>query len=307
MNWRLMGLMACLVAATAGAEPLRVVVSIPPQAEFVRRVAGDRATVEVLLPPGQNHESFSPTAPQMARLAQAQVYFRVGLSFETVLAPRLAKAFPTLRQVDTSQGITKRAFREAEVADEHAHHADGEGDQVDQADEDDHAGHDHAAGGLDPHIWLSPPLIAHQAATIAAALTELDPAGKDAYAANLAAYQAELAALHTELQGVLAPLKGRKVYVFHPAYGYFTDAYGLVQVPVEIAGKEPTARQLAKLVDQAKADGVKVIFVQPQFSQRSAQTVAAALGGVVAPLDPLAADMPANLRAMARQIRQALQ
>jgi len=96
------------------------------------------------------------------------------------------------------------------------------------------------------------------------------------------------------------------MYVFHPAFGYFADAYGLTQVPVEFEGKEPGARQLAGLIDRARADGVRVIFVQPQFSGKSAAVVAAAIGGAVIPINPLSRDYLANLEAMASAVEQGL-
>jgi len=96
------------------------------------------------------------------------------------------------------------------------------------------------------------------------------------------------------------------MYVFHPAFGYFADAYGLIQAPVEIEGKEPGARQLAALIDRAKKDKVRVIFVQPQFSSKSAGVVAKAIGGAVVPINPLAKEYLANLESMASAVEQGL-
>jgi zinc transport system substrate-binding protein len=94
--------------------------------------------------------------------------------------------------------------------------------------------------------------------------------------------------------------------VYHPAFGYFADAYGLKQVPVEVEGKEPSARQLAAFIERAKAAGAKVIFVQPQFSTKSAEAVARSIGGAVVPMDPLATDYLANLERTAEKTAEAL-
>lgn len=153
---------------------------------------------------------------------------------------------------------------------------------------------------------MSPRLVKIQARAICEALARLDPAGKAHFEANLKAYSAELDRLDARLAARLAPLKGRKMYVFHPAFGYFADAYGLLQVPIETEGKEPGPRQLARLVDQAKRDQVKVMFVQPQFSTKSARAVAASLGGAVVPIDPLARDYLANLERLAAAVEQGL-
>ncbi|HPE46646.1 MAG TPA: zinc ABC transporter substrate-binding protein, partial [Deltaproteobacteria bacterium] len=94
-----------------------------------------------------------------------------------------------------------------------------------------------------------------------------------------------------------------KIYVFHPAFGYLADAYGFSQVSVEAGGKEPSARQLAHLVSRARAEGVRVVFVQPQFSRKNAQAVARAIRGAVVPIDPLPEDYIGEMKKMARTIR----
>lgn len=275
--------------ANAPPEKLTVAVSILPQAHFVERVGGERVRAVVLVGPGQSPHAYEPTPKQVAELAGARAYFTIGVEFERGLLPRLRSSFPKLRVVDTRTGVPLRTMTGAEAVAEcdHGH---------------DHGRHDHQ-GTPDPHIWLSPRLVKIQAQTICDALADLDPAGAETYRRNLAAFQTDLDRLQDLLEVALAGLKGREVFVFHPAFGYFLDEFGLKQVPVEIEGKEPTARQLATVIERAKAAGVRVIFVQPQFSRKSAEAVAEAIGGVVVPLDPLARDFTANLEEMAAKIR----
>jgi zinc transport system substrate-binding protein len=159
---------------------------------------------------------------------------------------------------------------------------------------------------MDPHVWLSPVLMKQQAETIRDALVRLDPAGEATYDENLAALRADLDALDARIRGIFAGLEGRRVYVFHPAYGYFTAEYGLEQVAVEQAGKSPGARYLAGLTRQARADGIDVIFVQPQFGRRSAEVVARAIGGRVVTLDPLPERYVEGLELLARRVAAAL-
>ena len=130
--------------------------------------------------------------------------------------------------------------------------------------------HSHEAGDIDQHTWLDPQLAKIQARTIADTLIRIDPVHKEQYEKNLKDFQADLDAVHEQLTKALAPVKGKSFFVFHPAYGYFGDAYGLKQIPVQIGGKEPTARQLARLIQLAKEDEVKVIFVRLS-SRRKAQ------------------------------------
>jgi zinc transport system substrate-binding protein len=119
-------------------------------------------------------------------------------------------------------------------------------------------------------------------------------------------FQADLDQVNAKIARVLAPMKGKEIFVFHPAYGYFTHRYGLKQVAVETGGKEPSAKQLAALIDKAKAANVKVIFVQPQFDKKNAETVAKTIGGAVVSLNPLAVDYIKNLDEMASKVESAL-
>jgi zinc transport system substrate-binding protein len=170
--------------------------------------------------------------------------------------------------------------------------------------EETHEAHVHS--GLDPHIWLSPGLVKIQAATICDALIEADPAHADEYRTNLAAFQADLDRLHDNIAAAFAPLASRTMLVFHPAWGYFAREFGLVQLPIEIEGKEPGPRDLAAVIDIARNAGVRVIFVQPSSTQTSARAVADAIGGIVTPIDPLAEDYFGNLLRATNVIRTSL-
>jgi zinc transport system substrate-binding protein len=144
------------------------------------------------------------------------------------------------------------------------------------------------------------------AATIRDTLVRLDPGGRETYEDGYRSYTAELEALHRRIGAILAPLKGEILFVYHPAFGYFADAYGLRQVAVETGGAEPSARQLARLIDSARSRGVRVLFVQPQFARTSAEAVAKAIGGAVVPIDALARDYVTNLQRIAGAVEEAL-
>lgn len=273
-------------AQAASREKIPVFVSIIPQAFFVEKIGGDRVAVEVLVQPGQSPHTYAPTPRQMARLAEARVYFRIGIAFENGLLPKLHTTMPALPIVDTRDGITleKMTAQDEEAEAEHGHHGEE----------------------LDPHIWLDPLLVKKQAEVIKDTLVQLDPEGQPLYEKNFAAFCADLDALHARLSKALAPLRGKSFFVFHPAFGYFAKAYGLKQIAVETGGKAPSARHLASLIDLAKQQGVRVLFVQPQFSQKSAQTVAQAINGAVVPLDDLAKDYFTNMNHIAEAMEKAL-
>lgn len=185
----------------------------------------------------------------------------------------------------------------------HDDHEDEHNDH-DHADEkmhaDDHDDHDHS--GVDPHIWLSPVQVKAQVDVIAETLSEKDPANAETYRTNAAGFKMKLDELHDEIQAEFENINTNKLMVFHPAWGYFADEYGLKQIPIEQSGKEPTAEELAELIDLARDENIKVIFVQSQFNQEIANSIAEEIGAVVVSIDPLSEDYINNLKNVATTI-----
>ena len=270
-------------------KPLRIFVSIPPQRYFVTRVGGNRVDVSVLLPPGQSPATYEPTPKQMVRLADAQVFFQIGVPFERQVVAKLGAALEDLNIVDTNEEIE---LREMTATCDHDH--------------DENAGHHQHNGGQDPHVWMNPRLVKLQAQTVCRELCRLDPLHREEYVQGLRSLEANLDDLDTRIAADLAPFRGREFYVFHPAFGYFAEAYGLEQVAIEAGGKQPTAKQLVALTDRAGVAGARLIFVQPQFDRRNAETVARQIGGAVVPMDPLAEDYIDNMRDIASKIKMAM-
>jgi zinc transport system substrate-binding protein len=277
--------------AQALAQTRVLAVGIAPVGYLLQRLAGPQASLRVLVGPGQNPHTFEPTPRQSAALAQAAAYFKLGLPFEETLLAKLRAANPKLKVVDLAKGID---LAPAPEEDEH------------EAGEHEAGEHGHHEGELDLHLWLSPRLAQQMARNMAQGLKELDPQGALAYDAALQALLADLQAVDQRLAQVLAPCKGSAFLVYHPAFGYFGRDYGLRQVAVETGGKEPGPRHLAAIISQAKAQGIKVIFVQPQFPQKSAQQVAREIGGAVVAMDDLAPDYLANLERLAQALGHGL-
>jgi len=276
-------LLFCLLVPTllfaGNATPLKVFVSIPPQKWLCKQLGGELLTVDILIAGGQDPHGFEPSPRQIQSLAGATVYFTVGMEFEREIVRRLQSASPDLLIVDSSEKIRKISI---------------EG-----------GGHGHKPV-LDPHVWLSPKNLKNMAATMVSALVEEDPENAEVYGKNLQSLNIRLDNLDKTISTKLAPFRGASLFVFHPAFGYFAHSYQMHQVAVETGGKSPTPRQLFKLIQKAKAEKVKVIFVQPQFDPRSCESVAAAIGGRVVPLDSLSEDVAGNLEIMAEKIEQAL-
>ncbi|MCA1906094.1 MAG: zinc ABC transporter substrate-binding protein [Desulfarculus sp.] len=280
---------------------------VPPVAWLAGRVAGQ--AVPSLSGPGQDPHTFEPSPKQAAQVATAKVYFSLDLPFEQKLLPKIAAANPGLKVVDLADGLDLLPGEGQQPAGDKPAHGHGKVAPPPGPAKAGHGhGHDHGhgEGELDPHVWMSPRLCQDLARTMARELSALWPEKAVAIQANLAALLAELRDIDQELVARLAPFAGREFMVYHPAFGYFARDYGLRQVAVETGGKEPGPRNLARLIGQARARGVKVIFVQPQFPQKSAQQVAREIGGVVEPLDDLSPDPPQNWRRMAESLARGL-
>jgi zinc transport system substrate-binding protein len=258
-------------------KPIRAFVSILPQDYFVSRVGGDQVKVKILVGPGQSHETYEPTPQQIAALARSDVYFTIGAPFERSLVPKVRAMLPGLGIVDTSTGVQFLSF------------APGSGEH-----------------GIDPHIWLDPKQVKIIARNVCNGLKKIDPGRAGAYDANLAGFQTDLDTLDARIARILAPVRGRTIYVFHPAFQYFCKSYGLKQEAFESEGKEPSAKQMAKLIASAEREHVKAVFVQPQFSQKAARAIARSIGGRVVTLNPLPEDYIKDMSAMAVTIRDSL-
>ena len=290
----LAGLLACSSIPADAMERIPISVSIAPQAFFAEKVGGDRISVHVLLPPGRSPATYAPTPAHVSQLTRSRLLFRIGVPFETGLLTGIEQTVEGLEIVDTRRGITMRRFVDEAHAHEREDH-DLEAKHASKADE-----------GYDPHIWLDPLLVKRQAVTMRDALTMADPEGAATYQENCRLFLKELDDLDARIRAVLAPVKGGRLLVFHPSFGYFADAYGLRQVAVETAGKSPKGKELTRLIKMAKKENVRIIFVQPQFDRHVAEKIAAAIDGAVVPLDPLAREYIANMETMARAVAEAL-
>jgi zinc transport system substrate-binding protein len=280
---RSMPILVLIPALLAGAcserkpdDRLAVAVSILPQTDLIARIGGEHVRVVTLVMPGESPATYQPSDRQVSEVLGAKVYFRLGVPFENgKWLTQIGEYDTSVRVVDMREGITLRRF------------------------EDDHEedGHDH--GGADPHSWLGPENLKIQAATIARVLAEVDPENGASYRAGLARFIADVEATGARIARILAPCRGRRIYVFHPSWGYFCDAYGLEQVAIEVSGKEPSEAEITAFVASARADGVRRIFVQQQISGAVIAPLAKAIGAEVVTIDPLAPDVLANLIAVA--------
>ncbi|MEW6428652.1 MAG: zinc ABC transporter substrate-binding protein [Thermodesulfobacteriota bacterium] len=281
-----MFLCGLLSPAPSRSAELRAVAVIPPLQFLLDRVAGAAVTSSSLVDGGRDPHSFEPTMRQIADLAGADLYVSGNLEFERGFRDKLVATSPRLTVVAPPAAIPRLAAadHDAEEGEDAHHHQDA-----------------------DTHLWMSPANAKLLAAAIAGALADRDPGNADTYRGNLARLHAELDGVDARIRGELAPHRGKTFYVYHPAFAYFARDYGLVQKAVEAGGRAPSPKQLARLIERARGDRVRIIFVQPQFDRVSAETLAGSLGAAVVPLDVMAYDLLANFRLIAERLRQAFE
>jgi zinc transport system substrate-binding protein len=274
-----LALPACQPSAE-GSDKIGVVVTLLPQAEFVESIAGDMVDITVMVPPGASPHTYEPTPSQIMALSQAVMYAKVGsgVDFELGWMDKLLEVNQQMLIVDCSEGIEIKQATSGQ--EEHE--------------------------GLDPHIWMSPLNAMSMVSTIYDGLVQVDPESTAFYQQSRDSYLRELAQLDQDIREGLADFQGHTFMVYHPAFGYFAREYGLTIIPIEVEGKEPTPAGLARLIEQAEEDGIKVIFASQQFNPESAGVIAREIDGRVVLVDPLARDYIANMRLLLDELMGAM-
>ncbi len=284
----LLGSFLLAVKCLAVPEPVEIFVSILPQKFFVERIAGDKAKVEIMVGPGQSPETYEPSPKQLTKLSTADIYFSIGVPFETAWMSRMSDINNHLKIVDTAAKAS--VFYTENYLDHHGEQTIG----------------NHTIE--DPHIWVSPVLAKRIAESILETLLEIDPENAVVYQKNFQVLQSDLDDLDIEIRKTLGSWIGKGSFlVMHPAWGYFAKTYDLEQIAIEHEGKSPSAKSLHKLINRAKNEKIKVVFVQDQHSSRMAETVASAIGAKVVRLDPLAENYIENLRTVVAEIAGSFQ
>lgn len=278
-------------AAPSSDGPLRVVVTVPPQAYVVERIAGPRAEVSVLMPPGSSGEIASPAPRQMVELTRAELAFLVG---HPAFVYERRHVLPVLARHPQIAVVTLAGGRGGDLPEQVENR--GELEEV-------HL-HDHR-GEADPHLWTSPRRVAEAAEVLAEELARLDPEGAQLYRRRLAAFRQEVRALDAGIRRDLEGAGRPTFLVYHPAWGHFAEEYGVEQMAIEEGGKEPSARRMVELIGEARREGIRVVVAQRGFPTRGARVVAEEVGARVVTLDPLARDWAGTLRRLARVLAEA--
>ena len=260
-----------------GAEKkIAVCTGLEPVAYIVSAVGGEHVKVSSMLPAGRSPHDYAPGTRELRLAMGAKLFFTTNMLYEQ----RIVRALKgKVAVVDISEKIRRIPLD----AGKHDHH---------------HCGLDHhsCGGGSsgDPHVWLSPVNCAVMAEKAAEELAKVAPEYKTEFRRNAERFSQRMRKLHETLLKRLAPCKGMSFFVYHPAFGYFAELYGLRQKAIELGGREASPARMAAVIREARKAGVKVVFVQKQFNPASAKALANAIKGEVMELDPLAPDVEKN-------------
>ena len=249
-------------------DKIEVIVSLGPQVEFVKAVGGDKVEVTLMVPPGADPHTYEPLPDQLNHVSKAQMYVEVGtpVEFELNYMDKLKNLNPSMLVVNSSRGI----------------------DLIPNIAENENSS--------DPHVWVSPKNAKIMVENIYQGLVQIDPNNTGYYTTNRDNYIIQLDELDANITKSLKGKENTQIIVYHPAWAYFCKDYNLHQIPIESEGKEPTSQEIAAVIDFARKNNVKVIFIEPQYSPKSAEVIASEINGKVLKIDDLAQNYIENLK-----------
>jgi zinc transport system substrate-binding protein len=257
-------IMSCGRKGTYSGEKI-ITVSIAPFKYFVEAIAGEDFKVNIMVPAGANPHIYEPFPEQISKLRRSVAYISNGyLGFEMTWLDRFYETNRSMKKLSLGDKIEP-------LSSEHRH----EGNHVE---------------GADPHYWVSPKCAMLMATGVKNFLCELDPSQKLKYEVNYQKLLLTIDSLDKTAKKLLSGLSKKSFMIFHPNLGYLARDYGLNEVSVEFEGKEPPPSRMKELIDFAREEGVRTIFVQREYDTKNARAIANEIGGQIKIIDPLSED-----------------
>lgn len=254
-------------------------VSIAPFRYFVEGIAGEKFSVNVMVPAGANPHIYEPYPDQLSKLRHSAAYISNGyLGFELTWLDRFYEMNRSMKKLSLGDAIDP-------IAPENHH----DGSHIETAD---------------PHYWVSPKCAMKMAVSIRDFLVELDPENREEYNANFTILDGKIREVDSLAKGLSSSSSGKSFLIYHPNLGYLARDYGLKEIAIENEGKEPSPLRLRELIDLAKADNHKVIMVQREYDTRNARAIADEAGARVIVIDPLSEDWFASTTEIIRILKE---
>ncbi|MFC2710391.1 metal ABC transporter solute-binding protein, Zn/Mn family [Hoylesella oralis] len=267
-------LTALLIAACTGGSPSDkriITVTIEPLRYFTEQIAGDKFTVKTMVPRGGNPETYEPTARQMVDLSASDLYIKVGnIGFERTWMKRLEANAPHTIIINSSDGITSP---------------------------------DNSMYIHDPHTWMSTANAMYIARNIYKALAEIDSKDSLYFKKNLERLMGKIETVDTQIREEITKDKSTTFLIYHPALTYFAQEYGLRQLSIEEDGRKPSAVQLKQVINTARQNHVKIIFIQREFDSRNTDIVARSTGAEKVEINPLSYDWDKEMVKIAQSLK----
>lgn len=258
-------------------------VSIYPQEFLVKALLGDNVTVNTMVTKGNSPATYSPTPDQIKEINRSYLYLKIGhIGFEQAWSDRFMALNEGLKMIDTSEGLELIS----------------EEDYV-------HGNHVHS-GGVDPHFWTSPKAMLHVLRNTEKALIDGYPEYKELIHKNKVGIEELLKEQDRKFEESLKSVNNKSFLIFHPAYTYLANDYGLVQISIENKGKEPGIQWLQKIMELANHHNIKVIFVQEEFDKKNAQIISEELNIPIVSVNPLAKDWDVEMNNLLDKLLDAL-
>ncbi|HPW94358.1 MAG TPA: zinc ABC transporter substrate-binding protein [Fibrobacteraceae bacterium] len=282
----------CAFGSVASASKLNVAVTLQPYAKIVEEIGGDRVSVISMIPPNADPHSYEPKPGVLKTFSKADLYLSDSSGLDQVWLPRFLSVNKKIEMVYISSGVSwMQESEDHHHGHHHDHHHHGEDHHENKHKHEENA-------SLDPHLWTSPKQVIKLAENVLSALIKKDAASKSYYESRYQLFIEKWTSIDQFIEKTVSqiPEKRRIFIVFHPSYGYLARDYDLIQRAIEVEGKEPKPQDLKALILEAQKNDIRAIFVQPQFSKRSAESIAKQLNAVVVSTDPLAYDIEKNLR-----------
>jgi len=271
---------------------INIIVSIPPQAEFVQAICKDKASVTIMVPPGASPHTYEPAPGHLVNVSNASLYAKVGtpVEFEINWLDKITDINKNMLVADCSKDIELIEIKKVEAAEEVLEENDGNGHY-----------------GADPHIWLSLKNAVLMTENIYEAVIALDPGNKDYYKNNKDLYVKQIEELDKKIRDLFESSGSRVFMSYHDSWAYFAKDYGLTQLTIEEEGKEPSPKKLKELIDLAKSENIKIIFASPELNYSSANIIADEIGGSVILISPLEKDYLKNMEKMGEELYRQLE
>ena len=249
---------------------INIIASIAPEKTFIDYIGKDKVNVLVLVKPNHSPHNYEPSPSDMRMVSNASAYFSIGIEFEDIWLEKLISQNKKIEVFKIDKNIKKISIKERHQGRHHKH-------------------------SKDPHIWLNPDNVKTISKNILNSLIKLDKINKDFYIKNYNNFIAKIIKTDLIIKNNLSNLKNKYFMVFHPSWGYFAKYYGLSQLAIEVQGKNPTPKEMIRIIKKAKQYNIKYVISTPQTSDTIVKQIAKTLEIKVIKINPLSSNWSKSL------------